>query len=197
MFDKKEIITFVFGILGLCSMLSAIPRRAVKTVPILTLPRTPGSRAEQKIAFARVLQAARARGLSEIPAKSDKHVIRIATYNVDEELKAGGKLVIAVIKAVKADVIMLQGVGSHAAVLVSMLTSLGYAHYTPLKQAGDPNRPYGCMIASKIPLTVNAAKKYDRDGARFYVKIELDLKQYGKQNVVIYGVSCDSNDASV
>lgn len=186
-------------VFGLSGATYAAPKRSVRTTPIIpaAFSRSPGS---SQAAFAQAMDALRSKRDLEIPIKSSPDTIRIATYNVQEELKSQTPAYIASqLKSLSADIIMLQAEAQHVPGLIKICTKLGYSHYTRLD--GQIQAGAGSIIASKLPLTVSVSKKHAQktagSPARFYVKVELDLSKYSKKNLVLYGVYLDGQDGAV
>jgi len=150
----------------------------------------------------------------------NENTVRIATYNVhfwqpaDREWKDAereGKdadnrksfdKIIATIKSVNADILVLQEVRLSEIGKSLIMPELKKAGYTFIifKNTKHPKEtPFGNMIVSKYPIIESSTKTYDADQKiarerRNYIKVKVALP--GQQQFAIYGTHLDVYDES-
>lgn len=133
-----------------------------------------------------------------IPKKSSG-ILRVATYNVhgwrspvkkfSDPIGADFEAIYNTIKAIDADVLLLQEVVFRPKQTAEVFSKLGYPYHS-FGYANPGGGDFGNMIVSKVPFATAPIKhnfvskvKYHH---RCYVKVEFDLKKYGSRNLVIY-----------
>jgi len=143
--------------------------------------------------------------------------VRIATYNVHfwqpagrvwKDAERGGKdannrrnfdKIMATIKSVNADILVLQEVRLFDTSLISQeLKKLGYTFTKFANTLHPTNKQFGNMIVSKYPIVESRIKTYDAEPKkrerRNYIKVKIALP--GQQHISIYGTHLDVHDQS-
>ncbi len=156
-----------------------------------------------------------------IPAKKNDAIVRIATYNIrsgdsngdgDYQSESSKKEIIEAVKHINADILVLQEVMLTKSEVRAFLSVLGYTYFTAVvsAKAGVQATSAGAccdvvdsqaknyIICSKIPIIkTNISKKqiYAYKHLPAFAKIEVDFssydKNYGKKNLIMYGVLFD------
>jgi endonuclease/exonuclease/phosphatase family metal-dependent hydrolase len=133
-----------------------------------------------------------------IPKKTSG-ILRIATYNVhgwrsplkkfSDTIGTDFEAIYTTIKAIDADVLLLQEVVFRPKQTSEVFSKLGYPYHSFCY--GNPGGgDFGNMIVSKVPFAKDPIKhnfvSKSKPHHRCYVKVEFDLKKYGARNLVIY-----------
>jgi len=138
-----------------------------------------------------------------IPQKSSG-ILRVATYNVhgwrsplkkfSDPIGTDFDAICNTIKEINPDVVLLQEVVFRPKQTPEVFSKLGYPYHSFCH--GNPKGgDFGNMIISKVPfakapISHNFGTK-TKPHDRCYTKVELDLKDYGARNLVLYDTHLD------